>query len=73
MKCPFCRRETPENFVEKHHLTPKYKKGKEVIYLCCDCGDQIHLLFSNFYNGSCNKEELKEYIKNVRKKYYAKE
>ncbi len=47
MKCPFCRRETPDNFVEKHHLTPKCKKGKEVIYLCSDCGDQIHLLFSN--------------------------
>ena len=26
-------------------------------------------IYRDFYNGSCNKEELKENIKNVRKKY----
>ena len=47
MNCIFCQRETPEQYLEKHHLTPKCKKGKDTIAVCCDCGDQIHLLFDN--------------------------
>lgn len=39
MKCIFCNRETPEQYLEKHHLTPKCKKGKDTIAVCCDCGD----------------------------------
>lgn len=45
--CPICRRDTPLNLVEKHHLIPKCKKGKIFIYLCIDCGNQLHQLFTN--------------------------
>lgn len=40
--CPICDRETPENFVEKHHLIPKTEKGRETIKICVSCGDVIH-------------------------------
>lgn len=33
--------------MEKHHLTPKVKKGKKTEVVCIDCGDQLHNLFSN--------------------------
>jgi hypothetical protein len=46
MNCPFCDRETPEKYQEKHHLTPRCKKGKETVPVCIDCGNQIHELFS---------------------------
>ncbi|MDD5649791.1 MAG: HNH endonuclease [Candidatus Nanoarchaeia archaeon] len=47
--CSICRRETPEKFLEKHHLTPASKGGKggKTILVCIDCGNQIHLLFTN--------------------------
>lgn len=45
MNCPFCNRETPEEFQEKHHLIPKSKKGKDTVLVCSDCGDMIHQLF----------------------------
>jgi len=47
MNCSICNRDTPEEYIEKHHLVPKAKKGKETIDVCCDCGDQIHQLFTN--------------------------
>lgn len=43
--CPICNRVTPEKYREKHHLVPKCKKGKEVVIICKNCGDQIHKLF----------------------------
>ena len=43
--CPICGRETPQQFQEKHHLVPKCKKGREVVVVCINCGDQIHKLF----------------------------
>jgi hypothetical protein len=52
--CPVCQRITPYCHVEKHHLIPRSKKGKETILVCCDCGDQLHKLFSV-------KELAKEY------------
>lgn len=45
--CQICRRLTPDTYLEKHHLTPRCKKGKEKIPVCCDCGNQIHNLFTN--------------------------
>jgi hypothetical protein len=45
-QCPICKRDTPEEFREKHHLTPRAKKGKETVLVCCDCGDMLHQLFS---------------------------
>jgi len=48
MKCPICRRKMPSiDYIEKHHLTPRCKKGKETVLVCTDCGDQIHKLFTN--------------------------
>lgn len=46
MICPICGRDTPERYQEKHHLTPRCKKGKETILVCIDCGNQIHQIFS---------------------------
>jgi transcription elongation factor Elf1 len=40
--CPICGRETPTEFIEKHHLIPKSKKGRETVDVCCNCGDMIH-------------------------------
>ena len=42
--CPICERETPEEYLEKHHIIPKSKGGKETIIVCVDCGDMIHKL-----------------------------
>lgn len=55
MNCSLCGRDTPETYQEKHHLTPRSKKGKETIIVCVDCGNQVHRLFTNnelrdFYN-----------------------
>jgi len=47
MKCSICNRETPIEYEEDHHLIPKSKRGKDTIPVCCDCGDQIHNLFTN--------------------------
>ena len=44
--CPICKRNIPKEYIEKHHLIPKSKKGKETILVCIDCGNQVHLLFS---------------------------
>jgi hypothetical protein len=52
--CPLCKRNTPNEAQEKHHLTPKQKKGKETVIVCKTCGDQVHQLFTN-------KELAKEY------------
>jgi len=47
MNCSICKRDTPDQCIEKHHLIPKAKKGKECIDVCCDCGNMIHQLFDN--------------------------
>lgn len=44
--CLICQRETPKEYQEEHHLTPKVKGGKETITVCIDCGNQVHKLFS---------------------------
>jgi hypothetical protein len=46
LNCSICNRDTPSNYLEKHHKIPRCKNGKETILVCCDCGDQIHNLFS---------------------------
>jgi len=49
-RCSLCGRgsEYSENF-EDHHLVPKHKGGrsKGTIRVCVDCGNQLHLLFTN--------------------------
>ena len=54
--CPICKRDTPEQHQEEHHLIPKglsrrnkYAKKddvKETVTLCTSCGDQLHKLFT---------------------------
>lgn len=45
--CPICDRTVSPEYVEGHHIVPKSKKGKEKVNVCCSCGDQIHMLFTN--------------------------
>lgn len=45
--CPICKREIPDKYIEKHHLVPKSKKGKEFILVCINCGDMLHQLIDN--------------------------
>jgi len=76
MICQICGREPPESFLEKHHLVPKCKKGKETIDVCADCGNQLHALFSikemeytyNNLNEILLNERVQKWIKWIRKK-----
>lgn len=47
MVCCLCKRDGEDHFFEKHHLTPQDRKDSDVIIVCHQCGDQIHLLFDN--------------------------
>jgi hypothetical protein len=74
--CTICRRLTPPEYQEKHHLVPKSRKGKETILVCRNCGDQLHKLFSNkemerAYNtieAILSDERIQKWIKWVKKK-----
>jgi len=87
--CSICKRNTPTNLVEEHHLIPrsiasrnKYAKmsqlenGKETISVCCDCGNQIHQLFTekeladtyNTLEKLLSHEQMQKWIKWVSKK-----
>jgi hypothetical protein len=33
--------------LERHHIVPAAKGGKDTIVVCTDCGDQIHEVFTN--------------------------
>ena len=75
-KCSFCNRETPKQYLEDHHLTPRSKGGKIKVPVCCDCGDQIHNIFTNkeleiLYNtveAIRSHEKMRAWIKWIRKK-----
>ena len=49
--CPICKRNTPPQHQEKHHLIPrktrKSKKEEKILVVCCSCGDMLHKLFTN--------------------------
>ena len=74
--CSICRRETPDIYMERHHLIPHYKKGKITIPTCRDCGDQIHKLFDihelrtqyNTLEALLTNERVQKWIKWIRKK-----
>lgn len=76
--CAICRRYTPTNLVENHHLTPASKGGKKksTIKVCVDCGDQIHNLFTlnelrddyNTLNKLLQHPKIQKWIKWVHKK-----
>ena len=46
MICSVCKREVEDIYLEKHHLIPKCKKGKETIDVCGDCADALHQFMS---------------------------
>ncbi len=53
IECAICNRKGPKNLMEEHHLLPgkhrRTKTGRQdgTIICCKDCGDQIHLMFTN--------------------------
>ena len=42
MICQICKRNIPDELMEKHHLVPKCRKGRETTSVCISCGDAIH-------------------------------
>jgi len=76
IECPICKRETPRGSWEKHHLTPKQKKGKVTVLVCNTCGDQVHQLFSNKELAKKHntielllaQPEVQKYVKWIQKK-----
>lgn len=76
MKCEICQRSGENSFFEKHHLTPAQgKKDSDVITVCHQCGDQLHLLFDNYelrkelntLSAIQSHEKIQAYIKFIRK------
>jgi len=48
LTCRICGRMAPSaSCMEKHHLVPQRRGSKDTISVCVDCGNQIHLLFTN--------------------------
>lgn len=77
MNCLICGREGDEKFFEKHHLEPAQKrKESETIDVCHQCGDQLHLLFSNYelknnlntLNSILENDKVKKYVQWVKKR-----
>ena len=76
MKCKICGRDTPPTYSERHHLIPKSRKGKETIEVCCNCGDQLHRLFSNkelerefnTVESILNNDKVQKWVKWISKK-----
>ena len=75
-ECMICKRITPLEYQEKHHLIPKCRKGKEKIMVCKVCGDQLHQIFTikeleHQYNSICNillNKKIQNWIKWINKK-----
>lgn len=44
IKCPLCNRDA---LGSNHHLIPKCRGGSECEFICVDCHEAIHMLFSN--------------------------
>lgn len=54
--CPICKRNTPEQYQEEHHLIPRSIKNRNkyaklpdtngTITVCISCGDCLHQLFT---------------------------
>ncbi len=73
-KCPLCDRNTAS--LEKHHLVPKLKGGKDTLEICNLCHDQIHMIFTNnelrddFHSLELllQAKQLQSWLKFIRKK-----
>lgn len=44
--CPVCNREVPKTQLDKHHLVPKSKGGRDTVEMHRACHRQIHMLFT---------------------------
>lgn len=74
MKCSLCGREVSK--LEFHHFYPgkKRRKDESGIDVCEQCGDQIHLMFSNtelrtkYNNLQSLKEAMQSYISWIKDK-----
>ena len=75
-KCSVCKRVTPDQYLEEHHLRPKCKKGKDTICVCIDCGNQVHKLFTipelfhifNTLEALLSNPDIKKWINWVKNK-----
>jgi len=75
LRCQLCGREGDGKYFEKHHLELQNKKS-ETITVCHQCGDQLHLMFSNYelktklfsLSALLNEEKVLYYIRWVRNK-----
>lgn len=49
MKCAICERECEIWEIEQHHLYPVKTRRNDncVVKVCRQCGDQLHLMFTN--------------------------
>jgi len=73
-KCQLCERNTDE--LEFHHFFPGKKRRltDDGIYICRNCGDQIHLMFDNrqlrseYHDLESLKTEMEKYIQWVKTK-----
>ena len=73
IKCEVC---DTDNAIQKHHVTPVSKGGAKGLEVACcvDCGNQIHMLYTNkelAIFGSLeiliHQEDMKKYIEWKRK------
>ena len=74
--CPVCKRLTPPQYIEKHHLHTKQRGGKDTERVCCNCGDMVHQLFTNkeldrkfnTIEKLCEHPAIQEWIRFIQKK-----
>ncbi len=76
-ECPLCRRECPEQLMERHHLETR-RESDETEEICRECHKTIHGLFSNTMlrdpklnldsiEGLLNNERFYKAVKFIRK------
>jgi 5-methylcytosine-specific restriction endonuclease McrA len=79
LACSICGRIAPDaSCMERHHLVPQGRAGKDTIPVCVDCGNQIHMLFSNNdlrykYNtleALLSDERVQKWVRWIRKRPY---
>lgn len=74
--CPLCQRNIPPNQRDKHHLIPKLKGGKEIIFLHRICHRYLHAIFSESelakkysnIESLMQHEEIKKFVSWVKTK-----
>jgi hypothetical protein len=71
MVCKICG---VDPVVQNHHIIPKSRGGSDITVECCsDCGNQIHMLFTNKklaelgFEGLMKSDVMRKYIQWKRK------